>query len=87
MTPQETNPDMAMSVQESPAEEWVVSGPLQGQLLQAAFGRPRVQQCIMGPFEGGRHCPYYLHHRLASGQATGREHSRTHQQKIGLKIY
>ena len=26
-------------------------------------------------------------HILASGQATGREHSLTHQQKIGLKIY
>ena len=30
------------------------------------------------------HC---LHHRLVSGQITGREHSPTHQQKIGLKIY
>ena len=26
-------------------------------------------------------------HILASGQATGRENSLTHQQKIGLKIY
>ena len=26
-------------------------------------------------------------HSFASGQATGREHSPTHQQKIGLKIY
>ena len=30
------------------------------------------------PFEGGSHY---------SGQTTGREHSPTHQQKIGLKIY
>ena len=29
----------------------------------------------------------YLHHSLASGQITGREHSPAHQQKIGLKIY
>ena len=30
---------------------------------------------------------HYLHHSLASGQTTGREHRPTHQQKIGLKIY
>ena len=51
VTPQETNPDTAMSVQDSPAEGWGVSGPLQGGLLQAALGRHRAQQCIMGPFE------------------------------------
>ena len=34
------------------------------------------------PFEGGCH-----YHSLAWGQTTGREHSPTHQQKIGLKIY
>ena len=28
-----------------------------------------------------------LPHSLASGQTTGREHSPTHQQKIGLKIF
>ena len=28
----------------------------------------------MGPFEGGHHYLHYLHHSLASGQATGREH-------------
>ena len=31
--------------------------------------------------------PSCLHHSLVSGQATGREHSPSHQQKIGLKIY
>ena len=41
----------------------------------------------MGPFEGGHHYLHYLHHSLASGQITGREHSPTHQQKIGLTIY
>ena len=46
----------------------------------------------LSPFEGGRHyCHYcyhsfYPYHSLASGQATGREHSST-QQKIRLKIY
>ena len=33
------------------------------------------------------HYLHYLHHSLVSGQTTGREHSPTHQQKIGLKIY
>ena len=41
----------------------------------------------MEHFEGGRHYLHYLHHTLASGQATGREHSLPHQQKIGLKMY
>ena len=41
----------------------------------------------MGPFEGGRHYLHYLHHSLASGQTTLREHSPAHPQKIGLKIY
>ena len=40
-----------------------------------------------GPFEGGLHYLHYLHHSLVSGQTTGREHSPTHQQKIGLNIY
>ena len=30
---------------------------------------------------------YYSYHSFASGQTTGREHSPTYQQKIGLKIY
>ena len=49
-------------------------------------GTERSSGC-MGPFEGGHHYLHYLHHSLASGQATGREHSPAHQQKIGLKIY
>ena len=35
-------------------------------------------------FEGVCHYPY---HSLALGQTTGREHSPTHQQKIGWKTY
>ena len=41
----------------------------------------------MGPFEGGRHYLHYLHHSMASGQKTRKEHSPSLQQKIGLKIY
>ena len=39
----------------------------------------------ISPFAGG---PHHLHCPcLASGQTTGREHSPTHQQKMGFKIY
>ena len=80
MTPQETDPDLPMSIEESLAEVRIGSGSLQG------LGH-YVQQCIMGPFEGGHHYLHYLHHNLVSGQTIGREHSPTQQQKIGLKIY
>ena len=62
-TPKQTNPDLPVSVQESPAEAWVSSS------------------AGMGPFEGGHHYLHYLHdlhHSLASGQITGREHSPAH---------
>ena len=36
----------------------------------------------ISPFEGGHYSCHY-----PSGQTTGREHSPTYQQKIGLKIY
>ena len=78
VTPQETDPDLLMSVQESPAEVWVGRGLAQGRGSECS-------KCM--PFEGGRHYLHYLHHSLASGQTTGRERSPTHQQKIGLKIY
>ena len=54
--------------------------------------RVRGTECngaSISPFEGGL-ITYYCHypyHSLASGQTTGREHSPTHQQKIGSKIY
>ena len=79
MTPQETDPDLAVSVQESLAEVWVSGGLLQGPGTECS-------SVCMGPFEGGRHYLHYLHHSLASGQTAGREHSPAHQQKIGLKI-
>ena len=39
----------------------------------------------VGPFEESRHYLHYLHHSLASGQTTGREHSPAYQQKISLQ--
>ena len=41
----------------------------------------------VSPFEGSHHYCHYFYHTLVSGQTTGREHSPTHQQKIGLAIY
>ena len=58
---------------------WVGGGLLQA--LNAA-----VWQLCMGPFEGGA-IILITSTSLVSGQTTGREHSPTHQQKIGLKIY
>ena len=80
VTPQETDPDLPMSVQECLVKAWINGGLLQG------CGHWNSSAC-MGPFEGGSHDLHYLHHSLASGQTTGSEHSSTHQQKIGLKIY
>ena len=71
---------LAMSVQE----------PLWSHGSAVACCRVGSTECsstCMGPFGGGYHYLYYLHHSLASGQITGREHSPSHQQKIGLKIY
>ena len=79
VTPQETDPDLPVC----PG----VSGEAQvGRSLLQGWGHC-VHQCIMGPCEGGHHHLHYLHHSLASGQRTGREHSPAHQQKIGLKVY
>ena len=80
MTPQETDPDLPLSVQESLAEAWVSGGLWQ-------IGGTDCSSTCMGSFEGGHHYLHYLHHSLAPGQTTGREHSPVYQQKIGLKIY
>ena len=71
MTPQETDPDMPMSIQESLAEAWVSSGLLQGQrhllkevtiiFITSTTVWPQVKQ------QGGN--------------------SPAHQKNIGLKIY
>ena len=50
-------------------------------------GGTECSSACMGPFKGGSPFLHYLHHSLVSGQTIGREHSPTHQQKIGLKIY
>ena len=71
---------MPVNVQESQAEVWVGDGLLQG------WGTQWSSVCI-GPFKWGCHYLHYLHHSLASGQTTGREHSPIHQQKVELKIY
>ena len=80
MAPQETDPDLPMSAQESLVQAWVSGSRLQGRGTEGS-------SACMGPFEGGRHYLHYFHHSLVSGQTTGREHSPTPQQKIGLKIY
>ena len=80
VSPQETEPDFPVSVQESLVEAWVDSGLLRGP------GTEYNSVCT-SPFEGDRHYLHYPYFSLASGQTTGREHSSTHQQKIGLKIY
>ena len=60
VSPQETDPELPVNVQESPAEACVDDGLLQG-------WRHCVQQ-YMGPFEGGHHYLYNLHHSLAPGK-------------------
>ena len=58
--------------------------------LTVAYCRVGGTECnnvYMGHFEGSYHYLHYLHHSLASAQTTWEEHSDTHQQKIGLKIY
>ena len=61
-------------------QQWPGAGS--GDLNTAILGAPG--HTGTSPFEGGHN---YSYHSLASGQTTGREHSSTHQQKIGLKIY
>ena len=68
VTPQETDPHLAVNVQESLVKAWVMK--------HVAYGRVGGTECrsaCMGPLEGGRHYLHYLHHSLASGQTTGRE--------------
>ena len=67
MTPQETDPDLPVSVQESLEEVWVGGGLLQSWSTECSSA------CI-GRFEGGQHYLHYLQHSLASSQATVREH-------------
>ena len=75
VTPQETDPDLPVRVQESLAEAWAHTGLLQGR------GTEYDSACTR-PSEGGRHYLHQPHHNLVSGQITGRKHSPAHQQKI-----
>ena len=76
MTPQETDPDLPGSVQESPVEAWVGGGLLQGWGTECS--------CVcMGPFEGGHNYLHYLNHSLASVQIAGSEQCLALQNKIG----
>ena len=61
VTPQESDPDLPVSVQESLAEVWVGSGQLQ-------VGGTKCSSASVGPFEGGRHYFHYLHHSLVPGR-------------------
>ena len=53
VTPQETDPDLPVSVRESLAEMWVGGSLLQG------WGTECSSACV-GPFEGGHHSLHYL---------------------------
>ena len=72
VSPQETDPDLPVSVQESPAEAWVGGGLLKG-------GGHWVQQCMHGTSWRRLHYLHYLYYTLASAQTTGREHSPAYQ--------
>ena len=75
----ETDLDLPVSVQESPAEAWVIGGLLQGRGTQCS-------SACMGPSEGSHHYLHYLRHSLASGQTTGREHSPALNRKLDLRF-
>ena len=80
MTPQETDSDLPVSVQDLQQRHGLA-------VACCRVGGTECSNACMGPFEEGHHYLHYLHHSLASGERTGREHSPAHQQKIGLKIY
>ena len=77
---QETDPDLPVSVQE-PQQR---SGSA---VACCNAGDTECSRARMGPSEGGRRYLHDLHHSLATGQTTWREHCPAHQQKVGLKIY
>ena len=84
VTPQETDPDLPGSVQESTVEVWVDRDLLQG---QGHWIQQSRETCWHKSFWRRSPLKPLPHHSLASGQTIEREHSITHQQKIGLKIY
>ena len=64
MTPQETDPDLHVRVQECLAEAWLGGSLLQGRSTECS-------STCMGSFEGGHHYLHYLHHSLATGKQQG----------------
>ena len=82
MTPQETDPDLPVSVQESQkggmGQRWPAAG---SGVLRVVAGAWDLLKEVAIIFIISKH------HSLVSGQSTGRKHSPAHQQKIGLKIY
>ena len=78
--PQETHPELYVRVQEYPGEAG-------SEVACYRVGGTECGSACKEPFDGGLHYIHYLHHSLNSGQATEMEHSPTHQQKIGLKVY
>ena len=61
MIPQETDSDLPVGVQESPAEVWVVAE------LAVGLGALSVIPYV-GSLEGGHHYLHYFHHSLAPGK-------------------
>ena len=61
MAAEETDPDLPVSVQESPGEVWVGRGLLQCRGTECSSAR-------MGTFEGGLCYLHRLHHTLALGK-------------------
>ena len=61
VTPQKTDPDLPVSVQESPGELWVSGGLLQGQNTECS-------SACMGPSGGSHHYLHYLHQSLVPGK-------------------
>ena len=62
MIPQETDPELPVSVQEHLAEAWVSGGLLQG----------KGKGLCTGPFEGGHHYLHYLPHSQVKQQGGNR---------------
>ena len=58
VSPQQTKPDLLVSIQECAAEVWVNSGLLwgQGHLIQQSW---ELWHAGISPFEGGRHYHHY----------------------------
>ena len=77
MTPQETDPDLPRSVQESPAEAGLV-------VACCRVGGTECSSRCMGPSKGGHHNLHYLHHSLAPGKSQDGVQDLSHSQLLVL---